>query len=79
MTRKNVQDKVRVVMADKGSSSTMISMTSETTTPMIETASPIIVMADHLEGTNYITILNDNELECRGMQNCNFKILFDML
>ena len=63
-------------MADKGSSSTMISMTSETTTPMIETASPIIVMADHLEGTNYITILNDNEL---GMQNCNFKILFDLL
>ena len=63
-------------MADKGSSSTMISMTSETTTPMIETASPIIVMADHLEGTNCITILNDNEL---GMQNCNFKILFDLL
>ena len=51
-------------MADKGSSSTMISMTSETTTPMIETASPIIVMADHLEGTNCITILNDNELKC---------------
>ena len=66
-------------MADKGSSSTMISMTSETTTPMIETASPIIVMADHLEGTNCITILNDNELKCLGMQNCNFKILFDML
>ena len=49
-------------MADKGSSSTMISMTSETTTPMIETASPIIVMADHLEGTNYITIVNDNDI-----------------
>ena len=66
-------------MADKGSSSTMISMTSETTTPMIETASPIIVMADHLEGTNCITILNDNELKCLGMQSSNFKILFDML
>ena len=54
-------------MADKGSSSTMISMTSETTTPMIETASPIIVMADHLEGTKYIMILNDNEVNVLGM------------
>ena len=66
-------------MADKGSSSTMISMTSETTTPMIETASPIIVMADHLEGTNYITIVNDNDIKYLGMQNCNFKNLFDTL
>ena len=66
-------------MADKGSSSTMISMTSETTTPMIETASPIIVMADQLEGTNYITIVNDNDIKYLGMQNCNFKNLFDTL